>query len=122
VDASPVRDKVKCIFYCSNSTFVPISTDAFPELILFTFSGSTEKAESLASQETPRKSQNVKVHDHVHNSIPLLSILTRVTPYNTLPSFFFIIHFNSVICDGSFIPSSGLVLRCQHRVQPSVLT
>jgi hypothetical protein len=47
-----------------------------------------------ANQEIPHLLWKPKVNDHVHKSLPLVSVLNHINPAYTLLPYFFNIHFN----------------------------
>jgi len=61
----------------------------------------------LAGQETPYLSQNLKVHYHVHKSLPLVPTLSQMYPVNTFPPHFLKIQSNVILpCMPTFLERS----------------
>jgi hypothetical protein len=57
-----------------------------------------EKApKCLATQEYPNILWNPTIHYHVHNSPPLIPILSQIKPVHTTTSYFSKIHFNIIL-------------------------
>jgi hypothetical protein len=50
-----------------------------------------------ASQEVPRSLRNPKVHYHVHQSSPMVPILSQLNLIHALRSYFLNIHFNIIL-------------------------
>jgi hypothetical protein len=60
-------------------------------------SPSWEPNTHFASQKTPHLVRNLKVHYHVHNSLPLVPILSQMPPVHSFPPCFPEIHSNIIL-------------------------
>jgi hypothetical protein len=60
-------------------------------------SPSLEANSSSASQEIPHILWNLKIHDRVHNSLPLIPTFSQINPVHSVPSYFFKTHFNIML-------------------------
>jgi hypothetical protein len=60
-------------------------------------SPSLEANSSSTSQEISRILWNLKIHDCVHNSIPLAPNLSQINPVHSVPFYFFKTHFNIIL-------------------------
>jgi hypothetical protein len=52
---------------------------------------------SSATRGLSRNLRNPKIHYHVHKSLPLVPILSQMSPVHILPYYFFKIHFNTTL-------------------------
>ena len=50
-----------------------------------------------AKHKIPHFTLNLKVHYHVHRSSPVVFVLNQMNPVHTLPSYFFMLHFNIIL-------------------------
>jgi hypothetical protein len=64
--------------------------------LLTELSPSSEAANCAATQELPSILWNPKVHHRVHNSPPLVPILSQIDPVHTIPSYLSKIYFHIV--------------------------
>jgi hypothetical protein len=82
-------------FLVSRTSRIHIFVGREPEFELKTYFGSMEIASWVFL--FPNILRNPKVHQHVHKSPPLLSILSQMTPVHTTPPHFPKIHFNIIL-------------------------
>jgi len=67
-------------------------------------SPSREANSHSASQQVPHLLWNRKIHYRIHESTPLVFVLSQTSPFHTSPPYFTKIHFN-IICPSN--PSSS---------------
>ena len=66
---------------------------------------SSEAKQFSASQEIPRILQNPKIHYHIHESPPPISIPSQINPVHGSPSHFLKIHLNIILSAMPGFPS-----------------
>jgi hypothetical protein len=66
----------------------------------------------------------LKGHYHVHNSPELITILSKLNPFHTVPPYFLKVHFNIILCLGfqsHFYPLLFWPELCRHLSLPCML-
>ena len=57
----------------------------------------SEANSSSPNQEIPQILWNLKIHDRVHNSVPLALTLSQINPVHSVRFYFFKTHFNIIL-------------------------
>jgi hypothetical protein len=87
-----------------------MEVDATPESNYMKQSPSLEANSHSAHQEIPCPLQDLKVHYHIHKSLQMAPLLGLMNPVQTLPLYFFIIHFNIILPSMPRLPKWSLPL------------
>ena len=106
-----------CVCFTSMNTtgFVFMISMREPQTSSMWHGPSWEANRSSASQEIPPFLWNLKVHYHIHKSLPPVLILSQIDPVHAYPSHVLKIHFNISLFSTPRSSQWSLLLRCRHQ-------
>jgi len=102
----PLLDKMDKEEQNSEQNFKQRDSVQAPDIIVPTFQSATEQTttdtaeadSNSASHDIPRLLRNAAVHNLVHKSLQLVSILSQKNPIHTFPPYLSNIRFNIIFC------------------------